>query len=582
MTPFTFAVIADSHFHPPGVPEQAAWDEDRLFNERNAHVVRMLQQAKPAFVIHVGDVPHPVPGLAAHDDALDVAQALYGQLPCPFYVVPGNHDIGDKPKPTTPVPADPAHRVAFRKRWGPLWQRFDHEGCAMLLLDAPVMNTGSEEEHAQWAWLDDQVAALQGRRWFAFVHYPPFLLSPDEPEHYDNLGEPARSRLLGLLQGAEATFCGHVHHFFWHVAQRHWLLPSTAFVRPGFSEMSAIGPGRAFGRDDTHKLGLAFVHVDEAGSQVEIVRSHGHATAAPLQSGRRAAPVHRLGVTLRHRWDRTFDIPADGLDPFGRKQARDDLVLLSLLEAGVRRLRLPVADHRCTLTQERLAALATEGFTARFFGTERPPELPDAVFEHITPRAHPAEGGSWAPVGRGTLRDGERFSHFPTLGFLPEEERPPHGVVRVPADRSVWSSSVTGTCLVELPRAAENRRFDDDVAVACRVAEALVTALAFPQRELYLDGWVDHDRGYYPRSLLLDRAGEPRLAHRVLVHLNRLLPREGDVRRHEEPDVAVFVTTGGAVWIPARGVRMPAGIDLGLGVMRPAETAAVPRWVSAG
>ena len=29
-------------------------------------------------------------------------------------------------------------------------------------------------------------------RLFVFLHYPPFLLRPDEDEHYDNIAEPAR------------------------------------------------------------------------------------------------------------------------------------------------------------------------------------------------------------------------------------------------------------------------------------------------------------------------------------------------------------------------------------------------------
>lgn len=586
MPAFRFAIVADSHFHPPGLPEQAAWEADRWFNDRNAAVVDRLNRMDLAFVVHLGDVPHPVPGLAAHDAALDVASALYARLRVPFHVVPGNHDIGDKPKPTTPVPADPAHRAAFEARWGPLWQRFDHDGLAFLCIDTPVLNTGRPEEAEQWAWLEAQVAALDGQRWMAFLHYPPFLLHPDEREHYDNLAEPARSRLLALLATAEASFCGHVHHAFWHVAERIHLLPSTAFVRPGYREFAPTGPGAAFGRDDTFKLGFYVVHVDDRCATVEHVRHGVPADLHPaLRPGLAPPRRHPLGVTLRHRWDRHVDIPADGLDPFGRKEARDDLPLLALLEAGVTRLRLPLTDATLPRTRARLDALvAHHGLDVRLFATEAPPADLPWPCERITPRDQPpAEGLPWAPVTRGTLRDGERFSHFPTLGLLPEAPAARDVVRRVPHDHDIWSAHLQGVGLVELPRAGESEAFTNDARVACRVAEALLTAVAFPERRLYLDGWVDHDRGYYPRNLLVDRAGAPRAAHRVLVHLARLLPDPSRIARvrHAEAD-AYAVDGAGTCWVPtAPAAALPQGIDLATGCPVDAGPSSLPRWVPA-
>jgi hypothetical protein len=563
------------------VPEQAAWEADRLFNARNEAVVEQLRSADVAFVVHLGDVPHPVPGLAAHDEALQVASELYGRLDVPLYVVPGNHDIGDKPKPTSPVPGGrPEHRAAFEARWGPLWQRFEHEGVAFLAIDTPVLNTGTDRESEQWDWLQAQVEALHGRRWVALLHYPPFLLRRDEPEHYDNLAEPARSRLLALLAQAEATFCGHVHHAFWHVAERIHLLPSTAFVRPGFRELAPVGSGRAFGRDDVHKLGYLIVHVDDDGLHLEPVRSHDQPSHPLLRPGRRPPPVHPLGVTLRHRIDRVVDVPADGLDPFSTKQARDDQPLLALLEAGVRRLRVPMTAALVPRSRARLRALEEQaGFEVRLYGTDPPSADLSWVCERVGPLEHPLPG-PWAPVRRGELRDGERFSHFPTVGFLAEEARPDEAVVRVPSDRPVWDHSTAGVCIVELPRATESSAFTDDEAVAGRVAEALITALAFPDRALYLDGWVDHDRGYYPRHLLVDRAGEPRLAHRVLRHLNQLLPRSPRVERREVSGGWCFTVVGvGACWVPTEVADLPAGIDLGSGAAVAEGRSRVPRWV---
>ena len=329
---FSFAVVADSHFHPPGIPEQASWFEDRWFNDRNRAVVEQVRAARPAFVVHLGDVPHPVPGLQAHDAALDVAQATYAALDCPLHMVPGNHDIGDKPHALSPVPRrSDAVLTDFQRRWGPLWKRFDHGDWSFVLINTPILNTGHALEGEQAAWLDRELAALAGRRWMAFLHYPPYLLHPSEPEHYDNVAEPGRSWLLEKLRGAAAVFCGHVHHPFWHPrgTQDLWIVPSTAFVRPGYSELARVEPAGAFGRDDVHALGFFFVHVDGDRFDVELVRSHAAAPALPPGSG--APPENPLGFTLRHPWDEVVEIPADGLAPFPRKAARNDRPLVALL-----------------------------------------------------------------------------------------------------------------------------------------------------------------------------------------------------------------------------------------------------------
>ena len=586
---FTFAVIADSHFHPPGTPFQAAWAADARFNDRNAAVAELLRQAAPAFVIHLGDVPHPVPGLAAHDEALDVAQALYRSLDCPVHIVPGNHDVGDKPKPTSPVPAgDAALRARFVERWGPLWQSFDHGDWRFVLIDTPILNTGTADEAAQWAWLED--LAADGAPWLAFLHYPPFLHRPDEPEHYDNLAEPARSRLLSLLRTARATFCGHVHHPFWHPlgpdSDLH-ILPATSFVRPGYSEASAIGPGEAFGRDDTGKLGLLFVHVDGAEVQVEHVATHPSPPSTPgLRVGHGPVPRHPLGATLRHRWDATIEIPADGLDPFTRKQATNDLTLRALERAGFHRIRLPVDDLDRPATRDRLAALTQRGWLASTFGTRVPSVGRDLVRHHelVGPADQPPTTPDvlWAPVTRAAIRDDECFSHFPALGVLPERSDRDDLVLRCPMGRRPWHMPEGPVVLVELPRQAECERFTDAARVAARGCEALVAALAHPAQRLYLDGFTDHDRGYFPRDAFVDRRGDPRPAHRALVHLNRLLPRPCPAHLDESDAVDRYRVVGaGTLWIPHEATALPAGIDLATGEVAPAAISAWPRWVPA-
>ena len=74
--------------------------------------------------------------------------------------------------------------------------------------------------------------------------------------------------------------------------------------------------------------------------------------------------------------------------------------------------------------------------------------------------------------------------------------------------------------VVELPRGSESATFDDDEVVADRVVEAASAALLEPGVAVFLDGYMDHDRGYYPRHGLIDRSFNPRIALYRLIRIS--------------------------------------------------------------
>src|SRR5690242_12583109 len=64
----------------------------------------------------------------------------------------------------------------------------------------------------------------------------------------------------------------------------------------------------------------------------------------------------------------------------------------------------------------------------------------------------------------------------------------------------------------------------DDADTARRVADTVLAAWALGDRlSVFLDTFADHDRGYYPRHGLVDRAYDPRPAANVLKHLVEML-----------------------------------------------------------
>ena len=51
---------------------------------------------QPDFVLHLGDIVHPVPSLPTFAEAVDRFKSIASQIAMPLHVVPGNHDVGDK------------------------------------------------------------------------------------------------------------------------------------------------------------------------------------------------------------------------------------------------------------------------------------------------------------------------------------------------------------------------------------------------------------------------------------------------------------------------------------------------------
>jgi hypothetical protein len=373
---FSFAVIADTHVNQEEGKASSDFMVNRLANARTRHVLHALNRARPAFALHLGDIVHPTPAHPGYAAAADAFKELAAALECPLHLVPGNHDEGDKPGDWLPVTSvNEEYLSLYEQHFGARHFSFDFDDCHFVIVDAQVINSGLRAEAVQRQWLETDLATHAGRRTFLSLHYPPFIFDPAEDGHYDNLDEPGRSWLLGLLarHGVEALFAGHVHNFWYHLLGETdiYLLPSTSFVRLDYSEMYRGEPGPERGRNDTPKLGFMLVDVHERGHVAHPVRTHG----ACLQPGEElpriewVPPVHArsierspLGIDLRYPWTEVTEVAASGaLDEFSRKTVRNDYPLMALWEMGIRDLRVPVADVRDAPTRERIRALVRSG-----------------------------------------------------------------------------------------------------------------------------------------------------------------------------------------------------------------------------
>ncbi|MGI9334045.1 MAG: metallophosphoesterase family protein, partial [Gammaproteobacteria bacterium] len=386
---FDFAVVTDTHLNQGETECNSPFEVNKLANARMRHVVRDLNRRDVAFVIHLGDLLHPVPAIPhLYERAARLFTEQIAGLRHPIHLVPGNHDVGDKPIDWGPAGIVRDDFLALWKRhFGANYQAFDHHDCRFILLDAQIINSGLAAETEQRVWLEAELARSASRRIFLNVHYPPYLTHPHEDEHYDNLGEPGRSWLLAALERyeVEALFAGHVHNFWYHRYRGTdcYLLPSTAFVRQDYAEMFRCAPAPEMegGRNDAAKLGYFVVHVHERGHLCEIVRTYGAVAqpGSPVSADLdrvawvhpRRNPLDRFGFDMRQGWLETIEIPpSGGLDEFDRKRTRNDYALMALIEMGVPRLRIPARDlidpdHRARLDECRALGLR---FTLFSFG----------------------------------------------------------------------------------------------------------------------------------------------------------------------------------------------------------------------
>ncbi len=376
---FSFALIADTHVDRDNHPSSSPFPVNALANARTRYCVadinrlsREMGPVAPRFAVHLGDLIHPVPSMPSYAAAAKDFHRIVRGLDVPLHVIPGNHDVGDKPVDWAPAGVV---RDEFLALWdthfGAQYKAFDHGGVRFVLINAQVINSGLDLEGEQREWLERELERNGDGRAMLFLHYPPYICMPDEQENYDNLAEPGRSWITGLLERhrVEAMFAGHVHHFWYH---RHaetdcYLLPSTSFTRQDYSEMFRAAPPVTMqdGRDDRDKTGYFVVLVYEKGHVCHFRSSVGgtlgedgpNALPGPVS---RAVPVHTrergvggIGFDLRHPWAELIDIaPSGALDEFRRKRVRNDYPLLALWQMGVGLVRVPMED----LGSERVAA----------------------------------------------------------------------------------------------------------------------------------------------------------------------------------------------------------------------------------
>jgi hypothetical protein len=463
---FTFAVVADTHVNEHEERSASPFETNARANGRARYALAEIAALDPApeFVVHLGDIVHPMPGLPVFGEAARRFKEIAAPLRVPLHLVPGNHDVGDKAVDWMPADIVCSDYVSrYRETFGKDYYAFDCGPLRGIVINSLLMNSDLPEEAEQRAWLESELGSSAGRRIFVFIHYPPYVLAPDERSTYDNIDQPGRAWLLDLLRrhGVEAMFAGHVHNFWYDVYEETemYLLPSTAFLRHDYSEFYRVNPGNEFGRGDVGKFGYCVVDVYEYGHVMRLVRTDGRTQPpgeayaprrVPPPANVKTAPFTGVGVELRHPWAEVLEIPSTGgVQEFGRKPARNDYPVMALWEMGARLLKIPDHDLTQAAVRERMKLMHAVGhrFIATSFGVPRAnfvgalgdaPGVLDAVEVNISGAALQREAGRLStfkkeasvPLYWAKLRmhedaryDGQHVSHFIKTGLtLPELE----------------------------------------------------------------------------------------------------------------------------------------------------------------
>ena len=155
---FSFVVVADTHVNEAENTSTSPYATNHLANPRARHAFAEIAAMRPPprFVVHLGDIVHPVPSLPVFHDAVARFKAIASQLPVPLHVIPGNHDVGDKTVDW--MPADQvcdAYLATYREAFGADWYAFDESGVRFVMLNSLLLNSGLADEAGNYDNVDE-------------------------------------------------------------------------------------------------------------------------------------------------------------------------------------------------------------------------------------------------------------------------------------------------------------------------------------------------------------------------------------------------------------------------------------------
>ena len=208
---FRFVVIGDR----TGGHREGAW----------ATAITEINRLKPDFVLCVGDL---IEGYTEDKDRLeqqwDEFDNLTAKFDAPFFYCAGNHDVlGTAPREVYTA----RHGIAGRAYYS-----FDYRNSHFVVLDSDAIDTGLRDiVTAQWAWLEQDLAAARGADHVFILHHHPLYSSPEW------------TKMRKMIDPTKTTiFTGHLHRLSYDVEDGvpYYVLASTATNSPNDRKRGAF------------------------------------------------------------------------------------------------------------------------------------------------------------------------------------------------------------------------------------------------------------------------------------------------------------------------------------------------------
>lgn len=198
------ALVSDTH------ATRGVSGEEPRYRGRLDKVMAAVNAARVDMVLIAGDLTQD----GKPEELTDFKTQIKG-FAAPVWVVPGNHDIGNKivrgkERETT---LNPFRLARFEMRVGPSFYARECAGLRVIGLNSPIFGSGFAREKAMWRFLEKELARPSAKPTVVFMHYPLFTKTPAEASEYWNIEPEPRQRLLTLLRqgGVKTVLSGHLH-----------------------------------------------------------------------------------------------------------------------------------------------------------------------------------------------------------------------------------------------------------------------------------------------------------------------------------------------------------------------------------
>ncbi|KKK79752.1 hypothetical protein LCGC14_2830360, partial [marine sediment metagenome] len=100
---FSFAIISDTHItDEKGLAIDGSYQTGEKVAGMYCDLIERINTMEPAFVVNLGDITHPNPTSPDYGEAALAFHKASEIFSMPYYLVPGNHDVGEKLHPALP------------------------------------------------------------------------------------------------------------------------------------------------------------------------------------------------------------------------------------------------------------------------------------------------------------------------------------------------------------------------------------------------------------------------------------------------------------------------------------------------